>query len=94
MGHLYIIYNYNKKLKNRNNLGIKHKETSGLLKDTEISETNQKLFLNFVNYCFSDGIGEHRAFKYLSTLKIVAESILTDLKTHQRLKPVCELSRL
>lgn len=48
------------------------------MKDTEISETNQKLILNFVNYCFSEGIGEHRAHKYLSTLKIVANSISTD----------------
>jgi hypothetical protein len=38
------------------------------LKDSEISETNQKLILNFVNYCFSEGIGEYRALKYLSTL--------------------------
>lgn len=48
------------------------------LKDTEISEKNQKLILNFVNYCFSEGIGEHRALKYLSTLKIIAKSISTD----------------
>ncbi len=48
------------------------------LKDSEISETNKKLILNFVNYCFSEGIGEHRALKYLSTLKIVAKSIFTD----------------
>ena len=27
------------------------------LKDTQISEKNQKLLLNFVNYCFSEGIG-------------------------------------
>jgi integrase/recombinase XerD len=48
------------------------------LRDEQISETNQKLILNFVNYCFSEGIGEHRALKYLSTLKIIANSILTD----------------
>ncbi len=48
------------------------------LKDTGISETNQKLILSFVNYCFSEGIGEHRALKYLSTLKIMAEFISTN----------------
>jgi hypothetical protein len=50
--------------------------------------------LNFVNYYFSEGKEKHRTLKYLSMLKIIAESILTDLKTHQRLKLVCELSRL
>jgi hypothetical protein len=40
---------------------------------------NQRLILNFVNYCFSEGIGENRALKYLSTLKIVSKSIYIDL---------------
>ncbi len=40
---------------------------------------NQRLILNFVNYCFSEGIGENRALKYLSTLKIVSKSINIDL---------------
>jgi hypothetical protein len=40
-------------------LNIKKRLAS--LVDAGISETNQKLILNFVNYCFSDGIGEHRA---------------------------------
>jgi len=31
-----------------------------------------------VNYCFFEGIGENRALKYLSTLKIVAKSITVD----------------
>jgi len=48
------------------------------LKDEQISDTNQKLVLNFVNHCFSEGIGEYRTPKYLSTLKIVAKSISSD----------------
>jgi integrase/recombinase XerD len=48
------------------------------LKSSGISEANRKQILNFVNYCFSEGIGEHRAFKYLSTLKIVAKSTSVD----------------
>jgi len=40
---------------------------------------NQRQILNFVNYCFSEGIGENRALKYLSTLKIVSKSINIDL---------------
>ena len=43
-----------------------------------ISKANQKLILNFVNYCFSEGIGEHRGLKYLSMLKIIAKSLPTD----------------
>lgn len=49
------------------------------LRSSGISEANRKLILNFVNYCFSEGIGEHRALKYLSTLKIVSKSISVDL---------------
>ena len=48
------------------------------LKGAEISKANQKLILYFVNYCFSEGIGEHRVLKYLSTLKIIAKSLSTD----------------
>ncbi len=49
------------------------------LKNEIISKANQKLILNFVNYCFSEGIGEQRGLKYLSTLKIIAKSLPTDL---------------
>jgi len=45
------------------------------LKNSGISVMNQKLILNFVNYYFSEGIGEQRALKYLSTLEIIAKSI-------------------
>ena len=39
------------------------------LKDTEISEKNQKLILNFVNYCFSEGIGSQLIQnKYISNI--------------------------
>lgn len=48
-------------------------------KTTEISKTNRKLILYFVNYCFSEGIGEHRGLKYLFTLKRIAKSLPTDL---------------
>lgn len=49
------------------------------LKCSDISEMNQRLILNFVNYCFSEGIGENRALKYLSVLKIISRSINLDL---------------
>jgi len=45
---------------------------------SDLSSTNRKLILNFLNYCFSEGIGENRTLKYLSTLKIVAKSISID----------------
>jgi integrase/recombinase XerD len=49
------------------------------LKCSGISGMNQRLILNFVNYCFFEGIGENRALKYLSALKIVSKSINIDL---------------
>ncbi len=49
------------------------------LKCSDISETNQRLILNFVNYCFSEGISESRALKYSSTLKIISKSVNIDL---------------
>ena len=58
------------------NLNIKKRVDS--LKNSDISVTNQKLISNFVNYCFSEGIGEHRALKYLSTFKIIVKFISID----------------
>jgi hypothetical protein len=49
------------------------------LKCSDISETNQRLILNFVNYCFSESISESCALKYSSTLKIISKSVNIDL---------------
>jgi hypothetical protein len=55
------------------------KKRLDFFKLADISKANRKLILNFINYCFSEGIGEHRGIKYLSTLKIIAKSLPTDL---------------
>jgi site-specific recombinase XerD len=49
------------------------------LKNEKISKANQKLILNFFNYCFSEDIGEQKGLKYLSTLKIIAKCLPIDL---------------
>ena len=46
------------------------------LKNSGISVMNQKLILNFVNYYFSEGIGEQRALKYLSHLRLLQSPFL------------------
>jgi site-specific recombinase XerD len=54
------------------------KKRLNFLKNAGISKPNQKLIVSFINYCFSEGIGEQRGLKYLSTLKIIAKSLPTD----------------
>jgi integrase/recombinase XerD len=44
----------------------------------DISTANKKLILSFVNYCFSEGLSEHRVLKYLFTLKKIAKYIPSD----------------
>jgi hypothetical protein len=39
------------------------------------SDRNKELILNFVDYCFSEGLGEHRILKYITTLKYIAQSV-------------------
>jgi hypothetical protein len=34
------------------------KRQINFLKNLDLSATNRKLILNFINYCFSEGIGE------------------------------------
>ena len=48
------------------------------LKCSDISEMNQRLILNFVDYCFSEGLSEHRVLKYISTLKSIAIQLQLD----------------
>jgi len=48
------------------------------LKQSEISETNKKLILEFVDNCVICGLGEHRILKYISTLKNIALDIQVD----------------
>lgn len=54
------------------------KKRLDFLTNSKVSKPNQKLILNFINYCFSEGIGDQRALKYLSTLKIIANALPTD----------------
>jgi len=70
-----VLYKLNTK---RHLDSLKSSDLSANYKEYSLSATNRKLILNFVNYCFSEGIGEHRALKYLSTLKIIAKSITVD----------------
>jgi integrase/recombinase XerD len=44
------------------------------------SERNKELILNFVDYCFSVGLGEHRIVKYITTLKYIAQSLQIDFE--------------
>jgi site-specific recombinase XerD len=39
-----------------------------------ITERNKELILNFIDYCFSEGLGKHRILKYITTLKYIAQS--------------------
>ncbi|MDQ1255195.1 MAG: integrase/recombinase XerD [Euryarchaeota archaeon] len=55
------------------------KKRLDFLKNAGISKPNQRLIVSFINYCFSEGIGEQRGLKYLSTLKIIAKSLPTNL---------------
>ncbi|MHB8100924.1 MAG: tyrosine-type recombinase/integrase [Methanosarcina sp.] len=45
----------------------------------DISTPNKKLILSFVNYCFSEGLGEHRVLKYLFMLKKIAKYLPSDV---------------
>jgi integrase/recombinase XerD len=48
------------------------------LRNSNISEVNKQLILNFVENCFMEGLGQHRILKYISTLKMIATQINTD----------------
>jgi hypothetical protein len=38
-------------------------------KFADISNANKKLILSFTNYCFSEGLSEHKVLKYVFMLK-------------------------
>jgi integrase/recombinase XerD len=40
-----------------------------------ISERNKELILDFIDCCFSEGLGEHRILKYITTLKNIAQPL-------------------
>ncbi len=42
------------------------------VEDFAVSERNKELILDFIDYCFSDNLGEHRILKYITTLKYIA----------------------
>jgi site-specific recombinase XerD len=48
------------------------------LKSSSISGRNKELILSFIDECFIEGIGDHRIIKYLSVLKLIAESMNKD----------------
>jgi integrase/recombinase XerD len=63
-------------------LGIYKLNVSALLEfveNFEISDRNKELILEFVDYCFSKGLGEHRIIKYITTLKYIAQSLFSYL---------------
>jgi integrase/recombinase XerD len=48
------------------------------LNNSNISEVNKKLILDFVENCFSEGLSQHRVLKYISSLKMIAIQINVD----------------
>ena len=48
------------------------------LNDPGVSKQNRELINSFINWCFSNRIGEHRAVKYISTLKHIAIDLNMD----------------
>jgi integrase/recombinase XerD len=48
------------------------------LVDPGVSEPNRELITGFIDWCFSNRIGEHRAVKYISTLKHIAIDLNID----------------
>ncbi|KKH50161.1 tyrosine-type recombinase/integrase [Methanosarcina sp. 1.H.A.2.2] len=50
------------------------------VKDFSISEKNKELIVDFIDYCFSEGLGEHRILKYITTLKYIALSLQVDFE--------------
>jgi len=48
------------------------------LNDPGVSKQNRELINGFINWCFSNRIGEHRAVKYISTLKHIAINLNMD----------------
>ena len=47
-------------------------------KYSDLYNTNKKLILSSANYCFSEGLSEHRVLKYAFMLKKIAKNIPTD----------------
>ena len=52
----------------------------GSVEDFAISERNKKLILDFIDYCYSEGLGEHRILKYITTLKYIAQSLQAEFE--------------
>jgi integrase/recombinase XerD len=48
------------------------------LENLSISERNKEFILDFIDDCFSEGFGEHRILKYITTLKYISTSLSTD----------------
>ena len=48
------------------------------LVDPGVSDLNRELITGFIDWCFSNRIGEHRAVKYISTLKHIAIDLNMD----------------
>lgn len=48
------------------------------LEKSDISDINKELISFFADYCFTEGLSEHRVLKYISTLKSIALSLEVD----------------
>lgn len=48
------------------------------LENSSISDANKELISFFADYCFTEGLSEHRVLKYISTLKSIALSLEVD----------------
>jgi hypothetical protein len=45
-----------------------------------ISDRNKELIVDFIDYCFSEGLGEHGILKYITTLNILHNPLKSNLR--------------
>lgn len=64
------------------------------LKDPGVSQHNRELISSFIDWCFSNRIGDHRAVKYISTLKHIAIDLNMDFDKVTKKEMEAHIGRL
>jgi integrase/recombinase XerD len=64
------------------------------LENSNISEINKRLILDFVENCFVEGLGQQRILKYISTLKMISTQINTDFDKVEKRDLLIFISKL
>ena len=64
------------------------------LNDPGVSKQNRELINGFIDWCFSNRIGEHRAVKYISTLKHIAIDLNMDFDKVTKKEMEAHIGRL